>query len=139
MKKIPLRMCTGCGEMKAKKELVRVVRSKEGEISLDLTGKKSGRGAMKPFCINESCPNFLPEEKRGYRRKPAASVEAAEAEADAEAAKAAEAPKKTAAKKPAAKKAAAKKPAAQKTTAKKTAAKKPAAKKTAAKKKTTEA
>ena len=101
--------------------------------------KKSGRGAMKPFCINESCPNFLPEEKRGYRRKPAASVEAAEAEADAEAAKAAEAPKKTAAKKPAAKKAAAKKPAAQKTTAKKTAAKKPAAKKTAAKKKTTEA
>ncbi len=45
MKKIPLRMCTGCGEMKPKKELVRVVRSKEGEISLDLTGRKAGRGA----------------------------------------------------------------------------------------------
>ena len=45
MKKIPLRMCTGCGEMKPKKELVRVVRSSDGEISLDLTGRKSGRGA----------------------------------------------------------------------------------------------
>ena len=38
-KKVPLRMCTGCGEMKPKKELVRVVKNKEGEISLDLTGK----------------------------------------------------------------------------------------------------
>jgi len=46
-------MCTGCGEMKAKKELVRVVRSKEGEISLDLTGKKSGRGAY--VCPNLEC------------------------------------------------------------------------------------
>ena len=45
--------------------------------------KKSGRGAMKPFCINEACTNFLPEDKRGYRKKPAASVEAAEAEAAA--------------------------------------------------------
>ena len=71
--------------------------------------KKSGRGAMKPFCINENCPNFLPEDKRGYRKKPAASVEAADAEAEAEL-------KKAPAKKPAAKKktAAAKKPAAKK-------------------------
>lgn len=46
-------MCTGCGESKAKKELVRVVRSKEGEISLDLTGKKSGRGAY--VCPNLEC------------------------------------------------------------------------------------
>ncbi len=71
--------------------------------------KKSGRGAMKPFCINENCPNFLPEDKRGYRKKPAASVEAADAEAEAE-------PKKAPAKKPAAKKktAATKKPAARK-------------------------
>ena len=46
-------MCTGCGEMKAKKELVRVVRSKEGEISLDLTGKKSGRGAY--VCHSLDC------------------------------------------------------------------------------------
>ena len=42
-KKVPIRMCTGCAEQKPKKELVRVVRSPEGEISLDLTGKKSGR------------------------------------------------------------------------------------------------
>ena len=48
--KTPLRMCLGCSEMKPKKELVRVVKSKEGEISLDLTGKKSGRGAY--ICRN---------------------------------------------------------------------------------------
>ena len=46
-------MCTGCGEMKPKKELVRVVRSKEGEISLDLTGKKAGRGAY--VCPSADC------------------------------------------------------------------------------------
>ncbi|MBP3634080.1 MAG: type I DNA topoisomerase [Oscillospiraceae bacterium] len=92
--------------------------------------KKSGRGAMKPFCINEACPDFLPEDKRGYRKKPAASVEAAEAEAAAEEAKAP-------AKKPAAKKPSAKKTTAKKTTAKKTTAKKTAAKKTAAAKKET--
>lgn len=44
-KKIPLRKCLATGEMKPKKEMVRVVRSKEGDISIDLTGKKSGRGA----------------------------------------------------------------------------------------------
>lgn len=44
-KKIPMRMCTGCGEMFDKRELVRVVKSHEGEVSLDLTGKKAGRGA----------------------------------------------------------------------------------------------
>ena len=44
-KKIPLRQCLGCREMKPKKELVRVVRSPEGEISLDLKGKAPGRGA----------------------------------------------------------------------------------------------
>ncbi len=46
-------MCLGCGEMKPKKELVRVVRSKEGEISLDLTGKKAGRGAY--ICADAEC------------------------------------------------------------------------------------
>ena len=66
--------------------------------------KKSGRGAMKPFCINEACENFLPEDKRGYRKKPAASVEAAEAEAAA-----LEEKGKAAAKKPAKKKTASKK------------------------------
>lgn len=52
-KKTPLRMCTGCGEMKPKKELVRVVKSPEGEISLDLTGRKPGRGAY--VCKNIDC------------------------------------------------------------------------------------
>ena len=52
-KKVPLRMCTGCGEMKPKKELVRVVKSPEGEVSLDLTGRKPGRGAY--ICPNPDC------------------------------------------------------------------------------------
>jgi predicted RNA-binding protein YlxR (DUF448 family) len=52
-KKIPTRMCTGCGEMKPKSELVRVVRSPEGEISLDLSGRKNGRGSY--ICKNAAC------------------------------------------------------------------------------------
>ncbi len=44
-KKVPMRKCIATGEMKPKKELVRIVRSKEGEVSIDPTGKKSGRGA----------------------------------------------------------------------------------------------
>lgn len=52
-KKIPLRMCTGCMEMKPKKELIRVVKSKEGEVSVDLTGKKAGRGAY--VCKSKEC------------------------------------------------------------------------------------
>lgn len=52
-KKIPLRKCTGCGEMKPKKELVRVVKTPEGEISLDPTGKMNGRGAY--ICKNAEC------------------------------------------------------------------------------------
>ncbi len=52
-KKIPLRKCSGCGEMKPKKELIRVVRSPEGEISLDQTGRKAGRGAY--VCPQLSC------------------------------------------------------------------------------------
>ncbi|MGG7057648.1 RNase P modulator RnpM [Clostridium nigeriense] len=53
VKKIPLRMCTGCMEMKPKKELIRVVKSPESEVSVDLTGKKSGRGAY--ICKNIEC------------------------------------------------------------------------------------
>ena len=45
VKKIPMRQCLGCNEHKPKRELLRVVRSPEGEISLDFVGKKSGRGA----------------------------------------------------------------------------------------------
>ncbi len=52
-KKIPLRMCLGCKVMKPKKELIRVVRSNEGEISIDLIGKKPGRGAY--ICRNADC------------------------------------------------------------------------------------
>ena len=53
VKKVPMRKCIGCNEMKPKKELVRVVKNKEGEISLDLTGKKAGRGAY--LCQNPDC------------------------------------------------------------------------------------
>lgn len=52
-KKIPMRMCSGCLQMKPKRELVRVVKNKEGEISLDLTGKKPGRGAY--LCRSAEC------------------------------------------------------------------------------------
>ncbi|MEG0306870.1 MAG: YlxR family protein [Clostridium sp.] len=55
VKKIPQRMCTGCMEMKPKKELIRVVKNKENEISIDLHGKKPGRGAYicKDICCLE--------------------------------------------------------------------------------------
>ena len=52
-KSIPQRMCTGCHEHRAKNELVRVVRSPEGEVSLDLTGRKNGRGAY--ICRSAEC------------------------------------------------------------------------------------
>ncbi len=76
--------------------------------------KKSGRGRMKPFCVNESCKNFLPEDKRGYYKKPQTAENAEEAPEKQEK------PAKTAGK--------------AKTTSKKPAAKKPAAKRTTAKK-----
>jgi len=52
-KKQPLRKCVATGEMKPKKELIRVVRSKEGDISIDPTGKKSGRGAY--LTLDKEC------------------------------------------------------------------------------------
>ena len=52
-RKIPMRMCVGCREMKPKKELLRAVRSPEGQVSLDTTGKKPGRGAY--CCFNAEC------------------------------------------------------------------------------------
>ena len=85
--------------------------------------KKSGKGRMKPFCINETCSKFLPEDQRGYYKKKTA----------AEGEEPAAVEEKKPAKKAAAKKPAAKKTAAKKTTEKKTTAKKPAAKKTAKK------
>ena len=88
--------------------------------------KKAGRGFKKPFCINPECPNFLPEDQRGYKKKTASAESPAEGAPPEEEKKPAQkaAAKKTTAKKPAAKKAAA---------PKKAAAKKPAAKKAAAK------
>jgi len=73
-KKIPLRQCLGCREMKPKKELIRVVRSPEGEVTLDLKGKAPGRGAyvchsneclkkaIKTKAINRALNVTLPEE-----------------------------------------------------------------------------
>lgn len=52
-KKIPLRKCTGCGEMKNKKDMVRVIKTPEDEIVLDKTGKKNGRGAY--ICNSLEC------------------------------------------------------------------------------------
>lgn len=71
-KKIPMRMCTGCGQMKPKRELVRVVKAPEKtgedgrplppEISLDLTGKLSGRGAY--LCRDPECLRLMRKARR---------------------------------------------------------------------------
>jgi predicted RNA-binding protein YlxR (DUF448 family) len=52
-KKIPLRMCAGCGQMKSKKEMIRVLKTPEDEIVIDTTGKKNGRGAY--ICSSLEC------------------------------------------------------------------------------------
>lgn len=62
VKKIPQRMCTGCMEMKPKKELIRVVKNKENEISIDLIGKKPGRGAY--ICRDIQCLEKAVKTKR---------------------------------------------------------------------------
>lgn len=61
-KKIPIRQCLGCNEHKPKSEMIRVVRSPEGEISLDTRGKKSGRGAY--ICHSVSCLNKARKSRR---------------------------------------------------------------------------
>lgn len=81
--------------------------------------KKSGRGRMKPFCVNEKCSRFLPEDQRGYYKKKTEAVSAAPETEDQKAAEKKTTAKKSAAKKPAAKKSAAKKTTARKTTGKK--------------------
>ena len=95
--------------------------------------KKSGRGFKKPFCINEKCPNFLPEDQRGYKKKPAAKTEGEEG-----AAAEAETEKKTTAKKSTAKKSTTKKATTKKTTTKKTTTKKASTAKKTTKKKAEE-
>ncbi len=52
-KKVPLRQCIGCGEMKSKKEMVRILKTESGEIVLDATGRKNGRGAY--LCPSMDC------------------------------------------------------------------------------------
>ncbi|RKD34476.1 RNase P modulator RnpM [Thermohalobacter berrensis] len=61
-KRIPLRKCVGCGESKPKKELIRVVRNKEGQVNIDQTGKAKGRGAY--ICKGEECINKAIKEKK---------------------------------------------------------------------------
>ena len=73
-KKVPLRMCTGCGEMKPKKELVRVVRSPQGEVSLDLSGRAPWRGAY--VCRNVEC---LKKARKAHRFERAFSCQIPEA------------------------------------------------------------
>ena len=52
-KKVPQRQCIGCGKMKSKKEMIRILKTPEGEFTLDATGRKNGRGAY--LCPSEEC------------------------------------------------------------------------------------
>ncbi len=61
-KKVPIRMCCGCGQNLPKRELIRIVKSPEGEISLDKTGKKSGRGAY--ICPKVECLNVAQKSRK---------------------------------------------------------------------------
>ena len=83
-KKIPLRQCVGCGEMKNKKEMIRVLKTTEDEICLDATGKKNGRGAYicrSRECLQKACKNKGLE--RSFKMSiPAAVYETLEREFD---------------------------------------------------------
>lgn len=61
-KKKPTRKCMGCNESKEKNELIRIVKSKDGVVEIDLTGKKNGRGAY--ICKNEGCLNKVIKSSR---------------------------------------------------------------------------
>lgn len=65
VKKVPLRKCLGCNEMKPKKELIRIVRSPEGKVHIDKTGKSPGRGCYICSCID--CLNSAVKAKRVER------------------------------------------------------------------------
>ena len=70
-KKVPQRQCTGCGEMKNKKEMIRVIKTPEDEILIDKTGKKNGRGAY--ICNSPEC--FRKAQKiRGLERSLKVSI-----------------------------------------------------------------
>ena len=64
-KKIPMRQCLGCNEHKPKRELIRLVRTPEGEVVADMTGKKNGRGAY--LCPSESCLRRVQRSKRAEK------------------------------------------------------------------------
>ena len=86
-KKVPLRKCTGCQEMKSKKEMMRILRTSEGDIVLDLTGKMNGRGAyvccsmecfekaVKNKGLERSLKMKVPEETYGTLKKEIESIE----------------------------------------------------------------
>ena len=65
VKKIPMRKCVGCGEMKNKKEMLRVLKTPEDEILLDTTGRKNGRGVY--LCLNKECLKKA-EKSKGLER-----------------------------------------------------------------------
>lgn len=69
--KIPMRQCTGCREMKSKKEMIRVLKTAEDEIVLDATGKKNGRGAY--LCFSKDCLEKAVK-SRGLERSLKASI-----------------------------------------------------------------
>ena len=64
-KKIPMRQCTGCGQMKGKRDIMRVLKTAENDICLDITGKKNGRGAY--VCMSRECLQ-LARKNRGLER-----------------------------------------------------------------------
>ena len=64
-KKVPLRRCVGCGEMRGKKDMMRVLKTQEDQICLDTTGKKNGRGAY--LCKSRECLQ-LARENKGLER-----------------------------------------------------------------------
>lgn len=61
MKKVPMRQCTGCGERKEKKDLIRIIRTPDEEIQIDFTGKKNGRGAY--ICNSVECLKLAQKRK----------------------------------------------------------------------------
>lgn len=65
VKKIPMRQCLGCNEHKPKRELIRIVRTPEGEVVADMTGKKNGRGAY--LCKSEACLGRVQKSKRAEK------------------------------------------------------------------------
>ena len=83
-RKIPMRECAGCGEMKNKRGLIRIVRDKDGVFSIDRTGKKAGRGAY--LCPNPECLQKAQKQKgleRSFKQAiPPSVIEQLKAELD---------------------------------------------------------